>query len=189
MRGIKLKNEKLITAGLIGTAVFLGVMAYCTNKNTDTIDSVGNKRVEHLVLFRLRKNSTSDEKQEVINRFMALKKSLKDGKPYMKIEYGFQNSKESVKGDYDIGFRVSFSSIADRDYYVGKPFITAQGSYDENHDAFKTFINPYLDSDPANPNKNTLVFDYQVEESREKRLNHWALFTSKPGNPIQKTEN
>ncbi|AQW92896.1 MULTISPECIES: Dabb family protein [Elizabethkingia] len=77
-------------------------------------------RIEHLVLFKFKPTITPQEKQEVINRFMALNNSLKDGKRYVKIEYGLQNSKVIAKGNYDIGFRVTFSSLEDRDYYVGK---------------------------------------------------------------------
>ncbi len=39
------------------------------------------------------------------------------------------------------GFVVTFSSVADRDYFVGRPF---QDSYDVYHDAFKAFVGPFL---------------------------------------------
>jgi len=145
----------------------LGILLICvlatfTSCDDDADDHPEEQRIEHLVLFKFRPDITVQQKQEVISRFMALKNSLKNGKPYLNVEYGFQNSMESVKGDYDIGFRVTFSSIEDRDYYVGKPFLTAPGTYDPMHDDFKNFVGPYLDSDPANPNKGVLVFDYEV---------------------------
>ncbi|WP_370895968.1 Dabb family protein [Chryseobacterium gossypii] len=171
----------------------LGILLICvlatfTSCDDDPDDHPEEQRIEHLVLFKFRPDITVQQKQEIISRFMALKNSLKNGKPYLNVEYGFQNSMESVKGDYDIGFRVTFSSIEDRDYYVGKPFLTAPGTYDPMHDDFKNFVGPYLDSDPANPNKGVLVLDYKSNEKGNGsvpatgyRLDHWVLFKFKSG--------
>lgn len=146
------------------------------------------QRIVHLVLFKFRSNITLQEKNEVINRFMSLKNSLKNGKPYLTIEYGFQNSKENIKGDYDIGFRVTFASVEDRDYYVGKPFLREPGTFDQMHDDFKNFVGPYLAAASDNPNKGVLVFDFKSNEKESKnhptagyRLDHWVLFKFKPG--------
>ncbi|UCA61805.1 Dabb family protein [Chryseobacterium rhizoplanae] len=116
------------------------------------------ERLDHLVFFRFRKNITDLEKQEVIRRFLELKNSLKEGKPYIRfIEYGYENDKSAVDMGFDIVFRVGFSSEADRDYYVGKPFLTDSGKFDPMHDAFKNFVSSYLDHSGG-----ALVFDYQV---------------------------
>jgi hypothetical protein len=176
---------------LLGLGILLlWMMTFVSCHDDDNYDQSfqEQQRIEHLVLFKFRNNITSQEKQEVVNRFMALKNSLKDGKPYITIEYGSQNSQESVKGDYDIGFRVTFASIADRDYYVGKPFLNAPGTFDQMHDDFKNFVDPYLDSDPGNPNKGVLVFDFKSNENGNGsnpgmgyRLDHWVLFKFKQG--------
>lgn len=159
----------------------------CDNDDK-THTSEENQRIEHLVLFKFRSNITPEEKQEVINRFMALKNSLKNGKPYLNVEYGLPNSMEEVKGNYDIGFRVTFSSVEDRDYYVGKPFLNTPGTFDPMHDNFKNFVGPYLASNPNNPNEGVLVFDFKSNEkgsgsnpSTGYRLDHWVLFKFKPG--------
>ena len=55
------------------------------------------------------------------------------------------------------GYIVTFSSIADRDYFVGRPFFNP---YDPYHDAFKTFVIPLL-----NPHDGGFVFDFTVVNS------------------------
>lgn len=161
---------------------FMSILACisCDNKREEH-DSQKNMRIEHLVLFKFRPNITQAEKQEIINRFMALKNSLKNGKRYHNIEFGFQNSKEGLSQGLEIGFRVTFSSEEDRDYYVGKPFLSLPGTYDQDHDAFKSFVGPYLD-----PNQGVLVFDYNSNIKGNEsiadagyRLDHWVLFKFK----------
>ncbi|WP_276834062.1 Dabb family protein [Chryseobacterium cucumeris] len=159
--------------------LLLVVSFSCNSKNDG--DGFQKERIEHLVLFKFKPEITQDEKQEVINRFMELNNSLKDGKKYVKIEYGFQNSKEGLEGGFDIGFRVTFNSESDRDYYVGKPFLTVPGTYDQAHDDFKNFVGPYLDSDNG-----VLVFDYKSNDKGNGsvpdigyRLDHWVLFKFK----------
>lgn len=133
------------------------ILNACHN-NDDEKAKYTSSKIEHLVLFKFRPDISQQERQEVINRFMSLQKSLKNGMPYiLSIEYGYQNSKEGVHGDFEIAFRVSFASLEDRDYYVGKPFITEFGKYDQAHDDFKNFVGPYLAT-----NNGVLVFDYEV---------------------------
>lgn len=181
--------KRFLSLGIFLMGIVMLTVVSCSDEEHNYYSfTQEEQRIEHLVLFKLKPNITAQEKQEVINRFMALKNSLKNGKPYVNVEYGVQNSLEDVKGDYDLGFRVTFSSIADRDYYVGKPFLTAPGTFDPMHDDFKNFVGPYLDSDPANPNKGVLVFDYKSNEKGSGsnpntgyRLDHWVLFKFKPG--------
>jgi uncharacterized protein YciU (UPF0263 family) len=176
-----LKKAKKITIKLLMIGILLVSMLNVISCDDDSQDSIQGGRIEHLVLFKFKQNITPQEKTEVINRFMALNNSLKNGKRYVKIEYGFQNSKEGVSGGFDIGFRVVFTSEADRDYYVGKPFLTAPGTYDQMHDDFKNFVGPYLD-----PTNGVLVFDYKSNEKGSGsipdtgyRLDHWVLFKFK----------
>jgi len=129
----------------------------CCERSSDEKIILKETRIEHLVLFKFRQDITLKEKQEVVRRFMALKNAKKDGVLYItSIEYGEQNSKEGVSKGYEIAFRVSFTSVEDRDYYVGKPFQSNPGTFDPNHDAFKDFVGPYLNSDNG-----VLVFDYK----------------------------
>ena len=55
---------------------------------------------------------------------------------------GFNASSEGYDQMMEHGFVVTFSSVSDRDYFVGRPFQT--DSYDPFHDAFKAFVGPFL---------------------------------------------
>ncbi|CAA0187548.1 Dabb family protein [Tenacibaculum maritimum] len=119
-------------------------------------------KIRHIVLFKFKESITTSERNEVIKRFTDLRNATKNGKKYIhSIEYGNQNSKEGVDKDYEIAFLVTFNSLADRDYYVGKPFLTAPGTFDPQHDAFKNFVGPFLDLE--NANGGVLVFDYVLK--------------------------
>lgn len=118
------------------------------------------KKIEHLVLFKFKKGITQSQKNEVVSRFLALKNSKKNEKSYiLSIEYGFQNSKEGLHKDFEVCFKVSFDSKKDRDYYVGKPFLTESGTFDIMHDNFKNFVGPLLNSKDG-----VLVFDYEATQ-------------------------
>jgi hypothetical protein len=115
-------------------------------------------RLDHWVLFKFRKNITEAERQEVVERFLELKNSMRNGKPYIQfIEYGFENNNSATDFNFEIAFRVSFLSVEDRDYYVGKPFQSDAGNFDSLHDEFKNFVGEYLD-----PLNGAIVFDYDV---------------------------
>ncbi|SMO72780.1 Stress responsive A/B Barrel Domain [Chryseobacterium rhizoplanae] len=115
-------------------------------------------RLDHWVLFKFRKDLTEAEKQMVIDRFMELKNSLKNGKPYIQfIEYGYENNKSAANLNFEIAFHLSFLSLEDRNYYVGKPFQNNPKHFDPMHDKFKSFVGSYLD-----PIGGVLVFDYDV---------------------------
>lgn len=119
---------------------------------------LGKERLDHWVLFKFRKDVTEDEKRNVIDRFFALKKSLKNGKPYIQsIDYGYENNENAGDSGFELAFRVNFLSLEDRDYYVGKPFQNDSGGFDPMHDEFKKFIGAFLD-----PSDGVLVFDYVV---------------------------
>ncbi|RMZ58009.1 hypothetical protein D1632_17055 [Chryseobacterium nematophagum] len=190
MRKINIKNFAKSIIRLFTIICFIEFMS-ATPYNHDTIPSAPKtqeaEKIEHLVLFKFKPSVSTQQRQEVVNRFMALSKSLKDGKPYLKVEYGIQNSKSPAKGNYDVGFRVTFNSITDRDYYVGK--IGGQPdpqTFDQMHDDFKSFVGPLLDLNDPNTG-GVLVFDFKSNEKEndsipetEYRLDHWTLFRFKP---------
>ena len=186
----KISQTSIKKLGIIVSCMLILTYISCDNrKEEDNYEKP--QRIEHLVLFKFKPDITPTEKQEVINRFMALKNSLKNGKRYHNVEYGFQNSKEGLTQGLEIGFRVTFSSEEDRDYYVGKPSLTLAGTYDQDHDDFKNFVGPYLD-----PNQGVLVFDYNSNEKGNGsvpdtgyRLDHWVLFKFKKNiNAAEKQE-
>jgi len=101
--------------------------------------------VKHVVMFRYADSVTPDIRQQINTRYLALYNLCtrpSDGSLYIvSFDAGFNNSKEGWDQKMQDGFVVTFSSVSDRDYFVGRPF---QESYDPNHDAFKAFVGPYL---------------------------------------------
>ncbi|WP_231854133.1 Dabb family protein [Gluconacetobacter diazotrophicus] len=113
--------------------------------------------VRHMVLFRFQKAVTPFQKAEIARRFLELAVDSRrpDGRPLvLSIESGIQDSGEGQDEGYEMGFLVSFASEGDRNYYVGRPVVTAPGFFDPAHDAFKAFASPYL--------AGAMVFDYRV---------------------------
>jgi len=72
---------------------------------------------------------------------------------------GLADSPEGKDQNMTQGYLVQFSSVDDRNYYVGRPFFK---DYDPHHDAFKAFVGPLLDD--------VFVFDYIIDLNSEKNL-------------------
>ncbi|MEF9478785.1 Dabb family protein [Chryseobacterium sp. 1B4] len=101
---------------------------------------------------------------------------LKDRRPYLKVEYGFQNSKEGLSAGYNIGIRISFRSYEDRDYFDGKS--SEPGMSISAYENFKKSLKPYLDL-----SNKLFSFDFASNEKgngnvpgKGYRLDHWVLF-------------
>lgn len=113
--------------------------------------------VKHIVLFRYASSTTPVQRQEIEERFHALKASRRNGEPYIvSIESGAQNSHEGHHHGFEHGFIVTFRSEGDRNYYVGRPLIQNSQLFDETHDEFKRFVAPHL----AYETPSVLVFDF-----------------------------
>ncbi|WP_439070506.1 Dabb family protein (plasmid) [Serratia nevei] len=114
--------------------------------------------LKHIVLFKYKQDVTQAQRNEVVNRFLALKSSKRHGEssPYIiSIIEGVQNSREGVGGGFEQAFIVTFKSEGDRNYYVGRPLVEKSGFYDEAHDEFKQYVAPLLSGDSG-----ALVFDF-----------------------------
>jgi len=116
--------------------------------------------IRHIVLFRYLEAVTSEQKEEVIRRFLALRTlSKRNGNTYIvSIETGSEISGEGLDQCFEQGFIVTFKSQGDRNYYVGQPVFTDPDFYDAAHQAFKDFLGPMLDQNGA------LVFDFSVRK-------------------------
>ena len=114
--------------------------------------------IRHIVLFRYNEAVSSEQKEEVIRRFLVLKTLAKrNGRRYiLSIETGSEISGEGLDQCLEQGFIVTFKSQGDRNYYVGQPVVTDPSYYDPAHQAFKDFVGPMLDQNGA------LVFDFSV---------------------------
>ncbi len=120
--------------------------------------------LRHIVLFRYAADVTAAQKQQVKERFLALQKSRRNGKPYIvSIETGGQNSGEGVDNSLEQAFVVTFQSQGDRNFYVGQPLVSNPRYYDANHQTFKNFVGPLLHKEPLG----VLVFDFTIEAIAE----------------------
>lgn len=117
--------------------------------------------VRHVVLFRFRAGVSEARRQEVRERFIALKDTaLRGGKPYIvSIDGGAQISGEDAGPALEQGFIVTFGSQGDRNFYVGQPVVTDPAAYDPAHQRFKDFVRPLLDDGGV------VVFDFQAGPS------------------------
>ncbi len=117
--------------------------------------------VHHFVSFHYIDGLTADQHQLIVDEYLSLMNKCvrpSDGSLYIQsFDYGLNNSKEGFDQRYKDGFLLTFSSIEDRDYFVGRPF---QQNYDPYHDAFKAFIGPYIHA-PVN-GSNIVVMDWSV---------------------------
>jgi len=119
--------------------------------------------IRHIVLFRYNGAVSSEQKEEVIRRFLALRTLAKrNGRTYiLSIETGSEISGEGLDQCLEQGFIVTFKSQGDRNYYVGQPVVTDSSFYDPAHQAFKDFVGPLLDQNGA------LVFDLSVGKYKD----------------------
>jgi hypothetical protein len=138
------------------------------SKYTEEINPNKNMALtRHLVLFDLKESVTQQQREEIIHRFIELRNSTRNGKPYIhNIEVGQTNiSREGVGKGYDLSFIVSFLSQGDLNFYIGQPAINDPNFYDPMHQAFKEFVGPFLkvSKNPhGSDNVGVLVFDYQL---------------------------
>ncbi len=124
-----------------------------------TASDYGRGVVTHIVLFRYRAETSAEVREEVTRRFHALAETRRDGALYIQsITSGLQVSGETPPGGFEQAFVVTFSSLGDRNYYVGEPVVHDPRFFDSAHAAFKAFVGPLLASDPPG---GVLVFDFQ----------------------------
>jgi len=114
--------------------------------------------VRHIVTFHFKPNVSDEVQQEVMETYMSLQfkcVNQSTGELYiLAFDGGFPNSKEGVDQRMQQGYIVTFGSVEDRNYFVGRPF---QQDYDPYHDAFKAYVGPLLISPDG-----VFVFDFIV---------------------------
>lgn len=125
--------------------------------------------IEHIVLFRFKPDVTIDKKEAVIDSFMSLRlKCVRNGAPYiLLIENGFINNKGlGSHHEFELGFVVKFQSEGDRNFYVGKPFITDPQFFDAAHERFKNFVGDFLLPGDCGPDtfNGAFVFDFKDKQ-------------------------
>lgn len=144
---------------IVGILAVLSLLALASSSSLSASPSsnpTGGK-VKHNVFFRFKDGVPQETRDEVMIRFLKLKYlcvNPKTNQTYIEsLDGGYANSHEGADQNMTQGFVVTFSSVADRDYYVGRPYTFP---YDPHHDAFKQFVGPLLDT------KGVFVFDFTV---------------------------
>jgi hypothetical protein len=97
------------------------------------------KQLRHVVLFKFKKEATSEAIKNIENAFIALPSKIKDIKDF---EWGLNNSPEGLNKGLTHCFFVTFDSEEGRTAYLPHPA----------HKAFITLLDPHLDD--------VLVLDY-----------------------------
>jgi len=117
----------------------------------------------HVVTFKFNAAVNTTTQQDVMDTYLSLydKCVLPNGQLYINMMTGgYNNSLEMHDQGYTQGYVLAFTSVADRDYFVGRPFHTP---YDPFHDAFKAYVGPLLDCGSSfNCNQGVFVFDYSA---------------------------
>ena len=114
--------------------LFTTVIANAQNQQT-----MPEKVLRHVVLFKFKDASTKDDIKKVEDAFRALPSKIKEIKS---LEWGLNNSPENLNNGFTHCFFLTFASEADRAAYLPHP----------DHKAFGAILTPYLDK--------VLVIDY-----------------------------
>jgi DNA-binding ferritin-like protein (Dps family) len=116
--------------------------------------------IKHIVAFRYKPTVTPEQKQEVMNRFLALKEECKkDGKSYIISLIGGDctKSQEKLTSGFEHSFIATFKNQDDFNYYLGEEFASP---FDVVHDDFKKFAGPLLSVDENGKTTGAMVFDF-----------------------------
>lgn len=135
---------RIITSiGLVG--LLLLVMNNCTNSTInkqETEQATITKELRHIVLFKFKETTTSENIKKVENTFAALPSKIKEIKAF---EWGTNNSPEGLDKGFTHSFVVTFDSEEGRAIYLPHP----------DHQAFVEVLKPHLED--------VLVIDYWVK--------------------------
>lgn len=120
-----------------------------------TASDFGVGCVRHIVLYRFKPGLTGRRMDEILDRFLKLQRDARrNGRPYIvSIDGGYQQSGERQGAGFQLGFVVTFASLGDRNFFVGRPILRDGVHADPAFAAFRASIAPFLDDD------GTLVFD------------------------------
>lgn len=104
--------------------------------------------IRHIVAFKFAARVSENEKINVVNQFLALKKQIPT---IFSLEAGLNNSTEGLDKGFTHIFIVTFRSLKDRDDYVYR---------NRAHEKFKTLVGPLLDGG----SHGVVVLDFNVRQ-------------------------
>ena len=114
------------------------LLASSCDKRNETTTSM-KKQLRHIVLFKFKKEATSEAIKNIENAFIALPSKINTINDF---EWGLNNSTEGLNKGLTHCFLVTFDSEEDRAAYLPHPA----------HKAFTTLLGPHLED--------VLVLDY-----------------------------
>lgn len=126
---------------------FISVLIFsCIDKKTEfnhntelTSQNKMTKQLRHVVIFKFKASSTTEDIQKIENAFSKLPSQIKEIKDY---EWGLNNSPEGLNKGFTHCFLVTFNSEEDRAIYLPHPA----------HKAFVDILSPHLED--------VMVIDY-----------------------------
>lgn len=134
-----MKTIAIIFSTVIGIALILTNMTIPSH----AAEQEPAKVLRHVVAFKFKDLATPDQIQEVVDAFVALKKTIPKIK---KLEWGVNNSPEGHNKGMTHGFILTFASEKDRDDYLVHP----------EHKKFGALLGPILDD--------VFVIDFRATE-------------------------
>jgi thiamine biosynthesis lipoprotein ApbE len=108
-------------------------------ETVEKTEEVTGPQLRHVVLFKFKETSSTEEVQQVEEAFNALPSKISEIKGY---EWGMNNSPENLNKELTHCYLLTFSSEADRDTYLTHP----------DHVAFGDIVGPHI--------ADVLVVDY-----------------------------
>jgi len=108
-------------------------------ETVEKTEEVTGPQLRHVVLFKFKETSSTEEVQQVEEAFNSLPSKISEIKGY---EWGMNNSPENLNKELTHCYLLTFSSEADRDTYLTHP----------DHVAFGDIVGPHI--------ADVLVVDY-----------------------------
>jgi hypothetical protein len=123
--------------------IFAFILTIITMGSIATAQNHNGQVLRHVVLFKFKDGTTAADIKKVQDAFLALPSKIKEVKS---LEWGINNSPESLNQGFTHCFFVTFGSEKDRAVYLPHPA----------HKAFGETLHPYLDK--------VLVIDYWAQK-------------------------
>ena len=143
-----MKLKSYVNASAIFLLILLVVLSGFTfykyeDDSKKEIKATEQQKLRHVVLFKFKEGTTSDDIKKVEDAFRALPDKIPQIRDF---EWGTNNSPEGLDKGFTHCFFLTFDSDADRAIYLPHP----------DHKAFGKILGPFLED--------VLVVDYWIKE-------------------------
>jgi len=149
----------------LALAAPLVLAAGCASSSRTSGPCSTSSEIKHIVAFKYKPTVTQSQKDEVMNRFLALKQECKrDGANYIVSLTGGDctQSLEGLTAGFEQAYIATFKDRDDYKYYIGQPFTSP---FDPAHDSFKKYATPLLSVDAEGKTDGAIVLDFSNSSS------------------------